>query len=153
MRMRCDVMGVQMLAGKGSWLSGNGQLDDDARSAAVGNGAFRSDAAPHSLHDPHAYGKAESRARRAAVAVADAVKLLEYALEILFGYPRPPVCDGEHDPIPRPADLHLRRRVGSCVLVGVVEQVEDHLLDQRRVAAHERQTGRDLEFRLAVGEA
>ena len=95
------------------------------------------------LDEPLADGEAQSGAGPLPVAAADAIELVEDALEIVDRHARTFVAHLDDDaPVVAPAG-DLDRRAGGRILRGVVEQIDQHLLHQHEVEREHRQVARE----------
>ena len=74
-----------------------------------------------------------------------AVELVEHALHVSRREPRPLVGDPEHDPVMAPAARDRNGRARRRVLGGVVEQVDQHLLEQHHVEVEHGQVGLEVD--------
>src|SRR4029079_12644616 len=127
------------------------QADRDARAVAALGRACRTDAAAKRRDDAAADGKSKADAGAAPVILLHAVELVEDAFEFLRRYPLPFIAHAEDDLRPILPGGHFRRCPRRRVFVGIVEQVENDLLEKCGVAMDERQIRLDGKLDRALG--
>ena len=132
---------------------GDRHPDGEDRAASVGPVAG-GDRAAHRLDEAAADRQPEPGAGAHAVAFPRAVELAEHPLQILrrrCPAPRPgPAASPRRRRRPTPGSRIGDSGVG--IFGGIVEQVEQHLLEQDRVDPHHRQVGRQIDLDLCAGE-
>ena len=77
---------------------------------------------------------------------ADAIEFIEDAFEIARRDARPLVDDLDRHALARSARPDIDAAAGRGIFGGVVEDVEQHLLEQDRVEPQHRQVGGNLDF-------
>ena len=137
-----------------------GKAHDDAGSAPPDRRALRDDRPAHRFDQPAGDREAKAGAGLAPVGAPAAVEFLEDAFEFAWLHAGAFVGDAEHDLVALLARVNGRACV-AAIFVRVVEQIEQDLLEQLVVAAHERQVRREADphrlawerFAAALGRA
>ena len=80
------------------------------------------------------------------------MKLGEDVIELVFRNAGPFVGELDHDAAVRAAGLEDHRGARRRILGGVVEQVDQHLLQEHRVEGQHRQLGLDVELDAMLGQ-
>src|SRR5439155_24839714 len=124
----------------------------EAEQRAATRPGLAPDAAAVGLDD----GAADREPQAGAAARADAVELVEDLLLLPGGQAGAAVGD-LHDDLVAPAmRLHVDRLAGRCVLGRILDQVDEHLLDEQAIDVHGRQVlgqpGRQLAVAQRRGE-
>src|SRR5437762_8576700 len=133
---------------RGRWLFGQRQREKEG-DAALGQ-VLGPDAPAVRVHDALADREAEAGAPAARLLAA--IKLLEDLVLLTARQPRAAVGDFDGDgAIHRGRDDPDRTSLGG-VLDGVVEEVDQHLLDEHVVDRDERQTGWDVRGHASIHE-
>src|SRR5437588_7371523 len=85
-------------------------------------------------------------ARATAVLRLNAVELVEDAFEIVRRDARPFIDDLDQGDLAVAPGPQVYAAAGRCIFGGVVEEVEQHLLEQHRIELQHRQIGGDRDF-------
>src|ERR1041384_2422452 len=151
-----------MVSGAGSLLSYgsfhyralrvDGKGDPEDRSGSAGAGAYRHDRAVVLLDDPPADREPKPGPGDLAVAMLHPVEFIEDTLQILRRNPLPLIGHiDRHAPV-APAGMDADRRSGRGISRGIVEQIDEHLLDQHEVEPQQRKPRLDGDVEAMVLE-
>ena len=143
-----------------STLSGGGvHAAVSNRSVALGTGSVMVKTAPgrsdrfaaidgaaHGLDKAAGDGKPKPGAGANLVSLGGAMKLLEHMLDLLRRNAAALIDDLQLDRAPLLPAFDAYRRLGRRIFGGVVEEIEQHLLEQHRIELEHRQVGRNLDL-------
>ncbi len=110
------------------------------------------DRAVQGLDEAARDGQAQPGARAHLVALLHAVELVEDALEVAGGNAVAFVQDLQPDAVAVAPALNADGRIRRRILGGVVEEIEQHLLEQHGIHHHHRQVGADLDLHAMLGQ-
>ena len=135
-RRRCHVGSFTV-----SVLRGNWKADGEDRPRAVG-AVRRRDGAAHGLDEATADGEPEPGAGGDVVGLAHPVEAVEDAFEVIGRDAWSLVDEAQHHLVAVPPSLNCDCGGWRRILGGVVEKIEDHLLEKHGVDLQHRQVGR-----------
>src|SRR3954454_3694724 len=127
------------------------QSDPDNRAGAVALIVSRNAAAMR-LDEAAADRQAKTGAGATAVLRLHAVELIEYPFAVGRRYSRSFVGYLDHDCLALAAGVQCDEAPGWRVFRGIVEQIEQNLLEQYGIDPHQRQVGRDINFNAVMRE-
>src|SRR5260370_11275023 len=99
----------------------------------------RDDPSPERFDKTAANRQTEPCTRTPAVLRLDTIELVEDPLEIGWRYPRPLIDDLDLDEFPVAFGSDIDAAAGRGIFRGIVEQIEQYLLEQNRIQAQHRQ--------------
>src|SRR5882757_8392853 len=97
-------------------------------------------------------GKTKAGAGANVIALLGAIELVEYAIELDRWNPAALIEDLQRDRIAIPRTPDRYRGIGRRVFRSIVQQVEQHLLEQHGVELQHRQVGGKLQRHLVMHE-
>src|SRR5260370_18344994 len=119
--------------------------DRQDRTGAVAPVA-RDDPSPQRFDKTAADRQTEPCTRTPAVLRLDTIELVEDPLEIGWRYPRPLIDDLDLDEFPVAFGSDIDAAAGRGIFRGIVEQIEQYLLEQNRIQAQHRQARLEIDL-------